>query len=85
MDLVDMTYEKKHVCNIETGEIELVDLTPDEIAQRDAERASAEAEAELPPPKTEADELRALIADQARQIAELRELIRNSAQGGQGE
>ncbi len=69
-------YEKKHVCNVETGEIELVDLTPEEIEQRDQERAADAAEfANYQPPKTEADELRELIVNLSQQVAELKKSI----------
>lgn len=71
-----MTYEKKQVHNIETGEITYEDMTPEEIAQRDAQRAESEVEAAMPPPKSELDELRELIAEQARQIAALQEKVK---------
>ena len=66
-----MTYEKKHVCNCTTGEIELVDLTPEEIAQRDQERADAEVEAAKPQPKSEIEHLRELTDSLLKRVSEL--------------
>ena len=66
-----MTYEKKHVCNCTTGEIELVDFTPEEIAQRDQERADTEVEAAKPQPKSEIEHLRELTDSLLKRVSEL--------------
>lgn len=67
-----MTYGKRLIHNCTTGEIELVDMTPAEIAQRDAERAADEIELARPAPKSELDTLKETIADLAQQVSELK-------------
>jgi chromosome segregation ATPase len=60
-----------HAVNTLTGEITFVDLTPDEIAQRDAERAASEAEAALPKPKSELEQLRELTETLTKRVSDL--------------
>lgn len=71
-----MTYEKRQVHDIETGEIELIDLTPDEIAQRDTERAADEIELARPQPKSKIELLEDTIANLAQQVAELKKKVK---------
>ncbi len=65
-------YQKKHVCNVTTGEIELVDLTPEEVEQRDQEREEYAIEEAKPKPKSKIEILEDTIADLAQQVAELK-------------
>lgn len=48
-------------------------MTPEEIKQRDTERAEAEARIE---PKSEMDVLKETIADLAQQVAELKKKVK---------
>ncbi len=70
-----MTYAKKLIHNCTTGEIELIDMTPEEIAQRDAQRAADEIELSRPQPKSELDTLKETIAELAQQVAELKKKV----------
>lgn len=61
-----------HVRNVSTGEIELVELTPEDIAQREVDKANALAEEAAPKPPSIEDR----VTMQGQQIEEILALLR---------
>ena len=68
-----MNYGKSHRVNCETGEIEEVNLTPEEVIQRDKERAEAEAKVNIPAPPSEVEQLKELVSRLSQRVNDLEE------------